>query len=390
MSEENSRTVVSEPQTIVVVGGGQAGFSFLERARRNFPKARLVLVGDEPDLPYQRPPLSKKYMTGDMPRESLLFRGQDWYDDNKVECHLGVELRAIDRETRTLKLSNSNTLDYDRLMLATGSSARTLPLSLGGGLKNVFEMRSLRDADALEPHVQDGKHLVVIGGGYIGLEAAAVAASAGMTVTVIEMSDRILQRVASAETSDYFRSLHQQKGVTVLESAGLQRLEEGDDGTVCAAVLSDGQKLAADAVLVGIGIIPNDDLAARAGLEVNNGIVGNSRAQTSDPDIYAAGDCARFVWNGDSIRLESVQNAIEQAQNAADHIANIGEDYAPMPWFWSDQYDVKLQIAGLNAGHTHVVVRPGSREGAQSVWYFYGDTFIAVDAMNEPRAYLAG
>jgi 3-phenylpropionate/trans-cinnamate dioxygenase ferredoxin reductase subunit len=264
-----------------------------------------------------------------------------------------------------------------------------LPVVIGGDLRGVHTMRDLGDADGVAPHFQPGKRLLIVGGGYIGLEAAAVAAAKGLSVTVIEMADRILQRVAAPATSDYFRNLHRSRGVEIREATGLVRLI-GVDGHATSAELADGTILPVDLVIVGIGIQPNDDLARQAGLAVEDGILIDGRCRTSDPAIFAAGDCARFQWRGQLTRLESVQNAIDQAEHAA--AAMLGEErhYDPVPWFWSDQYDVKLQIAGLNRGYDSVVLRPGKRDLSQSVWYFAGDRLLAIDAMNDALAYAFG
>jgi 3-phenylpropionate/trans-cinnamate dioxygenase ferredoxin reductase subunit len=280
-------------------------------------------------------------------------------------------------------------LKYDKLIIATGATPRRLAPAAGGELAGVYALRTLADADAMAHEFKPGRKLLVVGGGYIGLEAAAVAATLGVEVTVVEMAPRILQRVAAAETSDYFRALHRSRGVTVTESASLIRLA-GDNGRVARAEFADGSALDIDFALVGIGVTPNVALAEEADLAVGNGIEVGLDCRTSDPDIFAAGDCASFKFRGQRIRLESVQNAIEQAEAAAHVIAGQKVEYKSVPWFWSDQYDVKLQIAGFNLGYDSTVVRPGIREGQQSVWYFAGKEFLAVDAMNDPRAYMMG
>ncbi|MEO0497663.1 MAG: FAD/NAD(P)-binding oxidoreductase [Pseudomonadota bacterium] len=388
----------SHRQRLVVVGGGQAAFSFAEKARALLPDADITIVCDEPVLPYQRPPLSKKYMTGELERESLTFRTADWFAQQEINVLKGRRVCAIDRSAQTVSIEgdgqqDEQTLVYDKLMLATGSRARPFPHSMGGDLEGVYLMRNIADADALAPELKAGGKVVVIGGGYIGLEAASVARKAGMDVTIVEASQRILQRVASAETSDWFRQLHMDHGVSVYEAAQVEGFMN-DDGRAVSVLIQDrdgtGHELPADVILVGIGIIPNLELAENAGIAVDNGIAVDARARTSDPDIFAAGDCASFEFQGTRIRLESVQNAIEQAQCAAMEIAGQGADYSPVPWFWSEQYDTMLQIAGLNAHHDQIVVREGSRDGSISHWYFREGEFISVDAMNEPRAYLPG
>lgn len=375
--------------TIIVIGGGQAAAAFVARMRELKPAGHIVIIGNEDCHPYQRPPLSKKYMTGEMTTERLLLRPADWYAGAGVDCRLGATATKISPEAKTVTLQDGEVLSYDSLLIATGSHPRSLPAAAGGDLDGVYVLRSLADADRIGPELAPGRRMLVVGGGYIGLEAAAVAASRGLQVHVVEMAERILQRVAAPQTSDYFRALHARHGVDIREGAALVRLI-GENGRVCGAEFADGQKLEVDFVLVGIGVTPNDALAREAGLATENGISVDLAARTSDPHIYSAGDCASFEFNGRRVRLESVQNAIEQAEIAARSIAGEAVEYRPVPWFWSDQYDVKLQIAGLNAGYDRTVVRPGTREGGQSVWYFAGDRFIAVDAANDPRAYMFG
>ncbi len=374
---------------IVVIGGGQAAASLIAKLRQLEFDGSITLVCEEPVLPYQRPPLSKKYLLGDMGVDNLIFYPDDWYAQNKVTVLKGVAAEAIDRQAKSVRLSDGTELSYDKLALTTGSAPRRLPASVGGDLEGVYVVRDLADVDSMAEEFAEGRRVLVVGGGYIGLEAAAVAAMKGLNVTVVEMADRILQRVAAAATSDFFRDLHAGRGVNILESTGLKTLI-GTDGRVSGAELADGSTLDVDFVVVGIGITPRDQLAVEAGITVDNGIAVDESCRTSDPDIFAAGDCASFPYRGHRIRLESVQNAIDQAQAVA--VAMTGQDvnYIPKPWFWSDQFDVKLQIGGLNTGYDDTVVRPGARPGAQSVWYFAGDQLLAVDAMNDPRSYMIG
>jgi 3-phenylpropionate/trans-cinnamate dioxygenase ferredoxin reductase subunit len=372
---------------VVVVGAGQAGSSLVAKLRNSGFDGRVTLIGAEPVPPYQRPPLSKAYLLGDMALDRLFLRPESFYAEHQIDLRLNTRVTGIDRTAQTITL-NDEVMPYDHLVLATGSDPRRLPASIGGALDGVFVVRDLADVDAMAPHVVAGKRALIVGGGYIGLEAAAVAAKRGLEVTLVEMADRILQRVAAPETSDYFRALHQGHGVTIREGIGLDRLL--GEGHVTGARLSDGTELAVDLVIVGVGIAPATALAEAAGLEIDNGIKVDAQGHTSDPAIWAAGDCASFPWKGRRIRLESVPNAIDQAECVAENIMGAGKDYVAKPWFWSDQYDVKLQIAGLNAGYDQTVVRPGDKPGSQSVWYFRGDELLAVDAMNDPRAYMIG
>ncbi|UWS79241.1 NAD(P)/FAD-dependent oxidoreductase [Phaeobacter sp. G2] len=372
---------------IIVIGAGQAGSSLVAKLRKDGFEGEITLIGAENTLPYQRPPLSKAYLLGEMDLERLFLRPESFYADNNITLRLGTVVTAIDAGAKTLRLGDE-VIAYDQLALTTGSDPRQLPAAIGGDLGGVFVVRSLGDVDAMAPYVVAGKRALIVGGGYIGLEAAAVCAKRGVDVTLVEMGDRILQRVAAPETSDYFRALHRDHGVTILEGTGLDRLE-GEAGNVTRAVLGDGSTVEVDFVVVGVGITPSTQLAALAGVEVENGIKTDAQGRTSDPSIWSAGDCASFPYKGGRIRLESVPNAIDQAEVVAQNMMGAGKDYVATPWFWSDQYDVKLQIAGLNTGFDNVVTRAGDGR-TTSFWYYKGDQLVAVDAMNDPRAYMVG
>ena len=368
---------------IVIIGAGQAGSSLAIKLRSLGYQGAVTLIGEEPFAPYQRPPLSKTYLLGEMALERLYLRPEELYRNQNIELRLGTQVTAIDPIAGVVSLGEE-TLAYDQLALTTGSTPRLLPETIGGRLKNVFAMRGLADVDAMRPAFERGGHVLIIGGGYIGLEAAAVAAKRGLKVTLVEMAERILQRVACKETSDYFRDLHQSHGVTLLEGVGLSRLTGTDH--VTGAILSNGATLDIDFALVGVGIQPNTELALAAGLTLNNGIETNALGQTSEAKIWAAGDCASFPYKGARIRLESVPNAIDQAEVVAENMLGAEKEYQATPWFWSDQYDVKLQIAGLNQGFDTVVTRPG--DAGRSHWYYKAGQLLAVDAMNDPRAYM--
>jgi 3-phenylpropionate/trans-cinnamate dioxygenase ferredoxin reductase subunit len=372
---------------IIVIGAGQAGASCCAKLRTLGYEGELTLIGAEPVPPYQRPPLSKAYLLGEMEKERLYLRPESYYADQNITLKLGQAVTAINPADKTLNLSGE-TLSYDELVLTTGSDPRHLPASIGGELEGVYVVRDLSDVDAMAPEFTKDRHVLIVGGGYIGLEAAAVASKLGLKVTLLEMADRILQRVAAPETSDYFRELHISKGVDIREGLGLDRLL-GDE-RVTGASLTDGSQIDVDFVIAGVGILPADHLASNAGIEIENGIKTNAFGQTSDPHIWAAGDCASYPAGGIQRRLESVQNAIDQSELVAENILGAGKSYDPKPWFWSDQYDVKLQIAGLNIGFDKVVTRAGDKDGAVSHWYYDGDKLLAVDAMNDPRAYMVG
>lgn len=374
---------------LVVVGGGQAAFALVAKLRALNDLRPVTIVSAEATPPYQRPPLSKKYLLGEADLERLHFRPDGWYPEHDVDLRLSTEVTSIDREAKSVALSDGSKLDYQYLAFATGATPRRLPAEIGGDLKGVYTVRDYLDADQLGVEMTEGRKALIVGGGYIGLEAAAVARGRGLDVTVIEMADRILQRVASPATATILKAIHIARGVDVREKTGLARLI-GEDGRVTGAELSDGFVLPADVVVVGIGVAPNDKLARDSGLEVSNGIVVDEFARTSDPSIFAMGDCAMLPYEGKMVRLESVQNAVDQAEAAAAVIAGGKEPYAPKPWFWSDQYDVKLQIAGFCMGYDDTLVRPGQREGSVSVWYFRDGHFIAVDAVNDAKAYVVG
>ena len=373
---------------IVVIGAGQAGASLVAKLRSQGFDGQITLIGAEAVPPYQRPPLSKAYLLGDMAEERLYLRPAAFYVDHQIDLRLETRAEAIDAKARTVSLSDGSTLSYDHLALTTGSQPRTLPASIGGALGGVFCVRDLKDADAMAPAFTAGKKVLIIGGGYIGLEAAAVASKLGLHVTLVEMADRILQRVAAPETSDYFRDLHQSHGVDIREAVGLDRLT--GEGHVSGAKLTDGTMLEIDFAIVGVGVTPAIALAESAGLATRNGITTNALGQTSDPHIWAAGDCASSIFKGETIRLESVGNAIDQAETVAINMLGADHPYTPKPWFWSDQYDCKLQIAGLNTGYDAVYMRMGDASGVQSNWYYKGDTLLAVDAMNDARNYMIG
>jgi 3-phenylpropionate/trans-cinnamate dioxygenase ferredoxin reductase subunit len=371
---------------VIVIGAGQAGSSCVAKLRNSGFDGQVTLIGAEPLPPYQRPPLSKTYLTGDMTLERLFLRPKSFYGEHDIHLMLNTQVEGIDTTAQTIRV-NGHDMGYDDLVLTTGSVPRRLPASIGGALEGVHVVRDLADVDAMGPRFAKGARVLIVGGGYIGLEAASVAAKLGLEVTLVEMGARILQRVAAPQTSDFFRDLHTSHGVKIREGVGLVRLI--GDTHVTGAVLSDGSELALDFVIVGVGIGPDIALAEAAGIEIDNGIKTDSQGRTSAPHVWAAGDCTSFPYRGGRIRLESVPNAIDQAECVAQNIMGSVRHYVATPWFWSDQYDVKLQIAGLNTGYDRVITR---RTDAATVafWYFKGDELLAVDAMNDPRAFMIG
>jgi 3-phenylpropionate/trans-cinnamate dioxygenase ferredoxin reductase component len=373
-------------RTIVIIGAGQAGAVVAAKLRSLGFDGALTIIGDEPHAPYERPPLSKDYLMGEMPAERLRLRSPEFWAEQNITLRLGQSVTSIDTVAQTVTLGGE-VLPYDELALTTGSTPRRLPAAIGGALPGTFTVRTLADIDAMKPEFREGARLVIVGGGYIGLEAAAVAAKLGLDVTVLEMAPRILQRVAAPETSAHFRSLHGRHGVVILEETGMDRIL--GDARVSGVRLKDGRVLPADFVIVGVGIMPNTGLAEQAGLKIENGVWTDAQGRTSAPHVWAAGDCASFPAKGAQMRLESVGNAIDMGELVAENIMGAGRDYVPAPWFWSDQYDCKLQIAGLNIGYDRIVTR-GPIGEAVSFWYFLGDKLLAVDAMNDSRAYMVG
>lgn len=371
---------------IVVIGAGQAGSSCVVKLRNGGFEGKITLIGAETQPPYQRPPLSKAYLMGDMALERLFLRPLSFYGEQEIDLRLGVRVDAIDTAAQQITTSEGP-LKYDELVLTTGSVPHSLPAAIGGALDGVHVVRGLADVDAMAPRFVKGARVLIVGGGYIGLEAASVAAKLGLEATLVEMAPRILQRVASPETSDFFRNLHQGHGVDLREGVGLERLT--GEGAVSGAVLTDGTTLDVDFVIVGVGIAPATALAKAAGVTLDNGIAVDSQGRTDVPHVWAAGDCTSFPYRDGRIRLESVPNAIEQAEVVAENLMGAEKSYAAKPWFWSDQYDVKLQIAGLNTGYDRVVTR-GAAPGPVSFWYYKGDKLLAVDAANDPRGYMVG
>ena len=376
-------------QSIVIVGGGQAGAQAAQSLRQGGYTGGLTLVGDEAVLPYQRPPLSKAYMKGELAEERLYFKPAAWYQDQNVETILSTPVTNINRIDRRVELAHGGHLDYDALIIATGSRPRPLPTK-GADLHGVNDLRTLADVERIRPNMISGRRMAIIGAGYIGLEAAAVARQMGLEVTVVEMAPRVLARVTSPIMSEFFEHEHRAQGVHIFTGARLDHLD-GEGGKVTAAVLDDGTRIDADIVLVGIGILPNEELAKEAGITCDNGILVDRDARTSDPCIFAAGDCTSrpLVHFDRSGRLESVHNALEQGKLAAAAILDKPRPTEDCPWFWSDQYDLKLQIAGLSQDYDQIVVRGNPKDRKFAAFYLRGGTLIAVDAINSPPEFLA-
>ena len=374
-------------EVFIVVGAGHCAGQVAASLRQQGFEGELVIIGEEPYIPYQRPPLSKKFLTGELSIERVYLRPMKFYQDNKIELLLGNRVVALHPQQRRIALADGSERRYDKLLLATGSNPKRLHVA-GADLPGIFYLRTIADVQRIRPYLVGGKNLVVIGGGYIGLEVSAAGVQCGMHVTLLEVADRILNRVTAPPMSDFFTQLHRECGVDVRCNARVLRFEGRDRvrGVIC-----DGVRLDADLVVIGIGILPNIELAQSAGLTCGDGIVVDEYCQTADAHIFAAGDCTNHPnpLLQRRLRLESVQNAVEQGKVAAANLCGKREPYAEIPWFWSDQYDVKLQIVGIAEGYDQVVQRGRMQDHAFSLFYLRKGALIAVDAVNSPREYMA-
>ena len=374
--------------TVVIVGGGQAGAQAVDTLRREGFTGRLVLVSDERSLPYQRPPLSKKFLSGEMAADRLLFRHRGFYDEHAVELKLGVSATRIDAAGRRVALSNGEEIIYDRLLLCVGALPRRMNCP-GADLAGVHYLRNVDDAAAIATGLKPGARVIIVGGGYIGLEIAATAREMGCAVAVLEMADRVMNRVVASNVSEYFEHEHRTQGVKIICNTRVVRFE--GSGRVARVVCGDGSTHPADLLVVGIGAIANTQLAAAAGLKCDNGIVVDETCATSDPAIFAAGDCTNYFSPRyqSRVRLESVDNAFEQSKAAALNMLERRTAYDRVPWFWSDQYDNKLLIAGLSQGHDQQVTRGDPATRSFSVCYLKGGELLALEAINHSKDYMA-
>lgn len=375
-------------QTVVIVGGGQAGGEVASELRKQGFEGAITLISEETALPYKRPPLSKAYLAGTVAESSLYVMQPAILEKHRIDFRGGTAVRAVDRGGQAVTLASGERLAYDRLVLATGGRARPLPVP-GAEAANVFPLRSLSDVDAIRARCEPGKRVVIVGGGFIGLEVAAVLIKQGLHVTLLEGLDRVLARVTAPVVSQFFERMHREAGVdlrTGCQVAGFDGAPE-----VTAVRLVDGQTLPADFVIYGIGLIPNTEVAAAAGLAVDNGIVVDEYGQTSDPRIYAAGDCTNHpsAFLGRRVRLESVQNAMEQGRAVARNLMGKAEPYQNVPWFWSDQFDLKLQMVGLSTGFDQLVLRGDpDTERSFAAFYLQDGRIIAADAVSRPQEFL--
>jgi 3-phenylpropionate/trans-cinnamate dioxygenase ferredoxin reductase component len=376
-------------QHFVIVGGGQAASQAVQTLRQQGFAGNLTLIGEEPHLPYQRPPLSKKYLAGELPRERLFLRHAGFYAEKAVTLELGRRATELDLAKHAVRLDDGRTLPYDRLLLATGSAVRTLPIA-GADLAGVNYLRTIADVDAIAARLAPGARVLLVGAGYIGLEVAAVAAQRGFAVTVVEALERAMARTVAPQVSEFYHRQHREHGVAIHYGAAVRAFHGA--GSLSAVELADGRRLDCDVAIVGIGVVPNVALARAAGLPCDNGIVVDAHARTGDEHVFAAGDCTNQPLGtlGRRVRLESVPNAIHQAKVAASGMLGAPATYSEVPWFWSDQYDLKLQIAGLSTGYEEVAIRPGATAHSFAAYYLAGGKVIAVDAVNSPHDFMNG
>jgi len=372
----------------VVIGASHAGSQFAFSLRQGGWKGDITIIGEEFDYPYHRPPLSKTFLSGEKKIQDILLRPPELYEKSGINIRLGERVKSIDRSNKSITTEDNNVIYYHKLVIATGARVREIPIP-GSEIEGVCYLRNARDVNNIKSQVIPGKHAVIIGGGYIGLETAASLRKQGMEVTVIEAMSRILQRVTAPELSNFYKRIHLEEGVKIFEETVATEFKSIDEKI--NVLTSCGKSFLGDMVIVGIGVIPNVELANSAGLKVENGVEVNEFCQTSDSEIYAIGDVS---WHYNklydrSLRLESVPNATEQAKIAALHINKKPKAYNSLPWFWSDQYNLKLQIAGLSNGYNDIVIRGDiNKSRSFSAFYFKDNKLLAVDAVNSPREFM--
>lgn len=372
---------------LVIIGTGQSAAQCALTLRRNMFKDNITMIGEEKHLPYQRPPLSKEFLSGEVSLERVFMKSKEFFDQNDVTIFTSTPVISIDRNKKILSLSNQEDLTYNKLVIATGSRVRKLNVE-GSSLKNISYLRSIEDANRLKEYFKFGKKLVIVGAGYVGLEVAATAVKKGINVTLIEMENRIMSRTVDPVISKYFDSLHRQNGVEIFLEAALEKFEGKD--AVERVICSNGQIIEADGVLIGVGILPNQELAESAGLNCNNGILVDEFGRTEDTSIFACGDCTNHpnTYLNKNLRLESVHNALEQAKTVAMSLLGKQEKYNQVPWFWSDQYDKKLQIVGFSDDHDELVIRGSIEEDNFMLFFLKEGKLIAVNAVNNPKEFL--
>jgi 3-phenylpropionate/trans-cinnamate dioxygenase ferredoxin reductase subunit len=375
---------------VVIVGTGQAGFQTAASLRSEHYDGSVTLIGNELHIPYQRPPLSKGYLLGKQDRASIELRPASFYVQQIIDLLAGEAVVSIERAGHEVTLASGRRIPYLKLVLATGARNRLLPVE-GAELDGVLYLRSVDESIAAMERLGGAENVVVVGGGFVGLELAAAANSLGKRVTVLEALPRLMSRVVAPVISDFFMQLHASHNNTVVCGAMVTKLS-GSGGKVREVLLKDGRTFPADLVFVGIGVVPNDELARDAGLKISNGVAVNEHLQTNDPDIYAVGDCSEHpcIYADCRMRLESVQNAADQAQHAALEIMGKGSHYRALPWFWTDQFDVKLQMAGISQGYDRIVTRGSIEKRKLSVFYFKDNRLLAIDSINRPLDHMIG
>ncbi len=375
-----------DDQKIIIIGGGQAGCQTATSLRASGFLGDISIYCSENYLPYQRPPLSKKFLLGELDKERLFFKPEKFYRDNKINFYLNSYVNKIEKDNKKIFLNNNEEDSYDKLVIATGTKPREIDVDKDG-VKNIFYLRSIDDVLEIKGKVKSSKKVAIIGGGYIGLEVAAILKKIGLSVTIIEMAGRILERVTSQIISDFYAKVHKEEGVNILTSTSVVSITKKSKDM---EILTNNGAISADFIVVGIGVIPCDELASESGLKVQNGILVNEFCETSEKDIYSAGDCTvhpNSYYNKD-IRLESVHNAIEQGKTVASSIMNKKTPYNQIPWFWSDQYDLKLQIAGLCIDYDDIIVRGNSDNRSFAVFYMKDNYMIASDCINCPGEHM--
>ena len=374
-------------ENLLIIGAGQSAIQCISTLKKEGYSGSITLVGEEEHLPYQRPPLSKGFLEDSLNKERLYFKKLEFFTENKVQLYLGLSAEKLEIDNQKVYLSDNSVLEFDKLVFATGSRVRYLDFP-GSELKSIFYLRDLDDAEAIKKDLETSENLVIIGAGYIGLEAAAIAAKKNKKVTIIEMADRVMNRTVDPQISEYYLNLHKSYGVKFHFNTSLETINEVSDSL--EVVCSDGTEVKADSVLIGAGVVPNIELAEEAGINCDNGIIVNEFGQTNFKNIYACGDCTNHpnkILNK-NLRLESVHNAMEQAKTVASSVMNNPMEYNQVPWFWSDQYDHKLQIVGLSGDHDMVTMRGNTNDAKFMLFYTKDEELIAVDAINNPKEFL--
>ena len=374
-------------ENLLIIGAGQSAIQCISTLKKEGYSGSITLVGEEEHLPYQRPPLSKGFLEDSIGKERLYFKKLEFFTENKVQLYLGLSAEKLEIDNQKVYLSDNSELEFDKLVFATGSRVRYLDFP-GSELKSIFYLRDLDDAEAIKKDLETSENLVIIGAGYIGLEAAAIAAKKNKIVTIIEMADRVMNRTVDPQISEYYLNLHQSYGVKFHFNTSLETINKVSDSL--EVVCSDGTEVKADSVLIGAGVVPNIELAEEAGIYCDNGIVVDEFGQTNFKNVYACGDCTNHpnkILNK-NLRLESVNNAMEQAKTVASSVLNNPMEYSQVPWFWSDQYDHKLQIVGLSGDHDLVTMRGNTNDAKFMLFYTKDEELIAVDAINNPKEFL--